>query len=138
LSGSRRNFLHVAIGTLGAVFSVSLVYPLFRFLWPQRDKSGGEGRVGIPMEEMLAGQSRVVLVRGEPVLVIREANRVVALSATCTHLSCIVKYKGEGVVLCPCHASLFDLSGNVTAGPAPRPLPSYPVRIEGDKIVVGS
>ena len=138
MSGSRRNFLHVAIVTLGAVFSASLLYPLFRFLWPQSDKSGGEGRVGIPMEEMLAGQSRVVLVRGEPVLVIREANRVVALTATCTHLSCIVKYNGGGVVLCPCHASAFDLSGNVTAGPAPRPLPSYPVKIEGNKIVVGS
>jgi cytochrome b6-f complex iron-sulfur subunit len=137
LSGSRRNFLHVAIGTLGAVFSASLLYPLYRFLWPPRDKSGGEGRVGIPKEEMLPGQSRVVVVRGEPVLVIREANRVVALSATCTHLSCIVKYKGGGVVLCPCHASAFDLSGNVTAGPAPRPLPSYPVRIEGSQIVVG-
>jgi Rieske Fe-S protein len=137
LTGTRRNFLHIAIGTLGTVFTASLVYPLFRFLWPPGDKSGGEGRIGIPMDEMLAGQSRVVLVRGEPVLVIREANRVVALSATCTHLSCIVKYKGGGVVLCPCHASAFDLSGNVTAGPAPRPLPTVPVRIEGNQIVVG-
>jgi cytochrome b6-f complex iron-sulfur subunit len=138
LTGTRRNFLHIAIGTLGAAFSASLLYPLFRFLWPPGDKSGFDARIGIPMDEMLAGQSRVVLVRGEPVLVIRETNRVVALSATCTHLSCIVKYKGGGVVLCPCHASAFDLSGNVTAGPAPRPLPTVPVRIEGNQIVVGS
>jgi cytochrome b6-f complex iron-sulfur subunit len=135
---SRRNFLHIAIGTIGSIFAASLLYPLVRFLWPPADTTGGEGRVGIPMEEMLPGQSRIVSVRGEPVLVIREAGKVAALSATCTHQSCIVKYKGDGVVLCPCHASAFDLGGNVTAGPAPRPLPSYPVRIEGRRIVVGS
>lgn len=138
MNETRRNFLNIAIGTLATVFSASLLYPLFRYLWPGGEESGGEGRIGIPMEEMLAGQSRIVLVRGEPVLVIRETNRVVALSAACTHLSCIVKYKGGGVILCPCHASAFDLSGNVTAGPAPRPLPAYPVRIEGSRIVVGS
>ena len=137
MTGGRRSFLHIAIGTLGAIFSASLLYPLLKFLWPPADKSGFDARVGIPMEEMLAGQSRVVLVRGEPVLVIRETNKVVALSATCTHLSCTVKYKGGGVILCPCHSSAFDLSGNVTAGPAPRPLPSYPVRIEGHQIVIG-
>jgi Rieske Fe-S protein len=138
LNETRRNFLNIAIGTLATVFSASLLYPLFRYLWPRGDRSGGEGLIGIPLEEMLAGQSRIVLVRGDPVLVIRETIRVVALSAACTHMSCIVKYKGGGVILCPCHASAFDLSGNVTAGPAPRPLPSYPVRIEGNRIVIGS
>ncbi len=136
--GSRRNFLNIALGTLTAIFTVSLISPLFRFLWPLGDKSGGEGRIGIPVDEMLVGQTRIVLVRGEPVLVIRESNKVVALSAVCTHLGCLVKYGGGGVILCPCHAAAFDLSGNVTGGPAPRPLPSYPVKIEGNRIVVGS
>ncbi len=134
---NRRNFLNVALGTLTAIFTASLFYPLFRFLWPSADRAGGEGRIGIPMEEMLVGQSRVVLVRGEPVLVIREANKVAAVSAVCTHMSCVVKYQGAGVISCPCHAAAFDLNGNVMGGPAPRPLPSYPVQIEGRKIVVG-
>jgi cytochrome b6-f complex iron-sulfur subunit len=128
----------MALGTLTAIFSVSSLSPLFRFLWPRDDKSGGEGRIGIPMEEMLVGQNRIVLLRGEPVLVIRESTKVVALSAVCTHLGCLVKYRGGGVILCPCHAASFDLSGNVTGGPAPRPLPSYSVKIEGKQIVVGS
>ena len=134
---NRRNFLNIALGTLTAIFSASIFYPLFRFLWPSADRAGGEGSIGIPMEEMLVGQSRVVLVRGEPVLVIREANKVAAVSAVCTHMSCVVKYQGAGVISCPCHAAAFDLNGNVMGGPAPRPLPSYPVRIEGKKIVVG-
>ena len=136
-TGSRRNFINIALGTLTAIFSASLLYPLFRFLWPSADRSGAEGRVGIPAEEMLVGQSRIVLLRGEPVLVIREAHKVVAVSAVCTHMSCVVKYQGEGVISCPCHAATFDLNGNVMGGPAPRPLPSYQVRIEGQKIVVG-
>jgi cytochrome b6-f complex iron-sulfur subunit len=133
----RRSFLNIALGTFTAIFSASLLYPLFRFLWPPSNRAGGETRIGIPVEEMLVGQTRVVSVGGEPVLVVREATRVVALSATCTHLGCLVKYKGGGIVECPCHAASFDLNGNVRGGPAPRPLSSYPVRIEGQQIVVG-
>jgi len=135
---TRRSFLSVALGTVTAVFTASLLYPLFKFLWPPAAKTGGEGSVGIPVEEMLVGQSRVVTIKGEPVLVIREENKVVALSSVCTHLGCLVKYKGGGVILCPCHAASFDLNGNVTGGPAPRPLAYYPVRIVGGRIVVES
>ncbi len=134
----RRKFLSAALGTVTAVFSASLLVPLFRFLWPPPNKPGGKNLVGIALEEMLVGQSRVIALGGEPVLVIREGSRVVALSATCTHLGCIVKYKGEGVLHCPCHESIFDMSGNVRRGVAPRPLASYPVRIVGGQIVVGS
>ena len=56
--------------------------------------------------------------------VIGAANGVYALSAVCTHLGCITRYKSdEGVIACPCHGSRFDLEGNVVHGPAPRPLP---------------
>lgn len=135
---SRRKFLSTALGAVVAVFSASALVPLFRFLWPPANKPGGKSRVGIPLEEMLVGQSRVIALEGEPVLVIREENRAVALSATCTHLGCLVRYRGEGVLSCPCHESIFDMSGNVRGGVAPRPLASYPVRIVGGQIVVGS
>ncbi len=135
---TRRSFLSLALGAAAAAFTASLLYPLFQFLWPPPAKTGGEGSVGIPVEDMLVGQSRVVLLRGEPVLVIREKNKVVALSAVCTHLGCLVKYKGGGVIRCPCHAASFDLNGNVTGGPAPRPLTYYPVRIVGGRIVIES
>jgi cytochrome b6-f complex iron-sulfur subunit len=49
---------------------------------------------------------------------------VYALSAVCTHLGCIARFKSdEKVIACPCHGSRFDLEGNVIHGPAPRPLP---------------
>lgn len=56
--------------------------------------------------------------------VIGAPNGVYAISAVCTHLGCIARYKSdEKVIACPCHGSRFDLEGNVTHGPAPSPLP---------------
>ncbi len=48
---------------------------------------------------------------------------IYAVSAVCTHLGCITRYlSDEAAIACPCHGSRFDLEGNVTNGPAPRPL----------------
>ena len=56
--------------------------------------------------------------------VIGTTGGVYALSAVCTHLGCITRYKSdERAIACPCHGSRFDIEGNVTHGPAPRPLP---------------
>lgn len=137
-SASRRSILSIALGTVTTLFSASVLYPLFQFLWPPGAKNGGGESIGFPVEDLLVGQSRIVSLKGGPVLVIREKNKVVALSAVCTHLGCLVKYKGGGVIDCPCHAASFDLNGNVTGGPAPRPLGYYSVRVVGGKIVIDS
>ena len=38
--------------------------------------------------------------------------------------------------MCPCHASSFDITGDVLSPPAPRPLDIFPVRIENDIVKV--
>ncbi|MEU9714737.1 Rieske (2Fe-2S) protein [Streptomyces sp. NPDC047976] len=53
---------------------------------------------------------------------------LVAYSAVCTHLACAVLWREdrgpEGELYCPCHEGVFDArTGEVTAGPPPRPLP---------------
>ena len=38
---------------------------------------------------------------------------------------------------CPCHDGRYDEFGDVLAGPPPIPLEQFPVRIEGDTVIVG-
>ena len=53
-----------------------------------------------------------------------------ALSAVCTHLGCITRFRPEKrVIACPCHGSHFNLEGEVIAGPAPRPLPTFEMKL---------
>ena len=55
---------------------------------------------------------------------------VKAMSATCTHLGCRVRWdNGAQRFKCPCHGGQYDTNGTVTAGPPPRPLQSLAARI---------
>jgi nitrite reductase/ring-hydroxylating ferredoxin subunit len=70
------------------------------------------------------------------VLLIRVDGEVVAFSAICTHEACSVSewLPAEQHLLCPCHFSKYDVrdGGAVVEGPAPRNLPSLPLRHEPD------
>jgi Rieske Fe-S protein len=56
--------------------------------------------------------------------------RLVGWSAVCTHLACAVLWRSEdGHLECPCHDGVFDpATGEVLAGPPPRPLPAVRLR----------
>jgi cytochrome b6-f complex iron-sulfur subunit len=60
-----------------------------------------------------------------------------AVSAVCTHLGCNIQYVDEQGFECPCHGSIFDMTGRVMDGPAKRPLPRYPLDLSkrGELIV---
>lgn len=68
------------------------------------------------------------------------AGGVVAFSAICTHQGCDLKTWSakEQVLVCFCHSSKFRLreAGAVASGPAQRALPSMPLKLEGDQIVI--
>lgn len=70
----------------------------------------------------------------------RAAGGVVAYSAICTHQACDVKtwMSKEKVLVCFCHSSKFNLfdDGKVVAGPASRALPSVPLTLDGDQLVI--
>src|SRR5205823_6792166 len=51
--------------------------------------------------------------------VLKVENRLIALSATCSHLGCTVtRAQGANRFDCPCHGSQFNLLGEVLHGPA--------------------
>ncbi len=65
---------------------------------------------------------------GTPILVIRQsATAYIALSMLCTHQGCQVASPSGGAIVCPCHGSRYNLSGQVITGPATSPLTSYNV-----------
>ena len=46
-------------------------------------------------------------------------------------------YVEDGVIVCPCHNSHFDItSGDPVSGPAQEPLPSVEFVTSGDSIVI--
>ena len=61
------------------------------------------------------------------------ADGVVAYSAICTHQQCPVTdwLRSVQVLQCPCHQSRYDprQGCKVLGGPAPRPLPTLPLRL---------
>ena len=74
---------------------------------------------------------------GSPaVLVHLDNGDFVAYSAVCTHQGCTVAYK-NGQLACPCHGSVFDPADEaaVVAGPAPKPLPEIPVKVQGGEVI---
>ena len=60
-----------------------------------------------------------------------------AFSAICTHQGCPVGSVEDGVIVCPCHNSHFDItSGDAVSGPAQDPLPAVEFVTSGDSIVI--
>ncbi len=60
--------------------------------------------------------------RNEGFFMIRQGDRLFALSAICTHRRCKLEVERDRSFYCPCHGSTFDPNGRVTHGPARRDL----------------
>jgi Rieske Fe-S protein len=61
--------------------------------------------------------------RNQGFFIIRQGERLFALSAICTHRKCKLDAEADRSFYCPCHGSAFDADGRVTHGPARRNLP---------------
>lgn len=68
---------------------------------------------------------------------VRVQNRLVALSATCTHLGCRVAWNADSRCFrCPCHGSSFAADGKNLDGPAPRALDRFAVCTREGRLIV--
>jgi cytochrome b6-f complex iron-sulfur subunit len=99
-----------------------------------RDLPGAEEASGImtagPVERFPLG-SVTAFPEGGFYLARLDDGGFLALSRRCTHLGCTVPWiEEQGRFVCPCHASAFDVHGEVVNPPAPRALDRYEVRIE--------
>jgi cytochrome b6-f complex iron-sulfur subunit len=131
---SRREFVKIGVLALAAAWLGMFVQSkLFPSATVQTAKP-----VVFPLSEVPVGGYKDLTYSGVPAIVLRSTVSIRCLSRVCTHMGCIVKwYPGQKEFICPCHNGRFDQFGDVVGGPPPLPLPQFPVKVEGDKIVVG-
>ena len=94
------------------------------------------------LDEIPDGGMKQVAVKGEPVGLYRVGEEVYAIGDYCTHEQTYLTdgdFEPEDFeVECPLHGSCFDVrDGSVCILPATKPVVTYPVKMEGDKVLVG-
>jgi cytochrome b6-f complex iron-sulfur subunit len=136
----RRNFFRTAWLVLGAVVTLQFLWIGFDMLRPRKRRRRGTaaGTIYIagPVERFEPGS--VTAFPDGPFYLARLADGgFLALNRTCTHLGCTVPWIEEDQQFaCPCHASVFDITGEVLSPPADRALDMYAVRIENGIVKV--
>ncbi|HEY2348368.1 MAG TPA: Rieske 2Fe-2S domain-containing protein [Puia sp.] len=67
----------------------------------------------------------------------KSADEFIAFAANCTHLGCPVRWEeGAQLFMCPCHGGVYYIDGTVAAGPPPKPLTRYKVRVSNDIVQI--
>ena len=164
---TRRDFLFVATGAMGAAAAGFAAWPLIDQMNPDATTLAASS-AEVDIGNIAEGQIITVKWRGKPIFISHrtqkeiEASRAVPLSdlrdpasdesrvqrpewliviGICTHLGCVpLKNDGpfEGGYFCPCHGSVYDACARIRQGPAPYNLYLPPYKFEGDtKVIIG-
>jgi menaquinol-cytochrome c reductase iron-sulfur subunit len=141
---SRRKFFERVSIVLGGVVTLGLVVPAAGFIleplfrrvqqvWRPVGKAStfkvGE-TVAVRFEDSAALKWAGVTARTAAWLRRESEDKFVAFAINCTHLGCPVRWMPAAeLFLCPCHGGVYYKDGTVAAGPPPKPLTRYPVRV---------
>jgi menaquinol-cytochrome c reductase iron-sulfur subunit len=149
----RRTFLLSLIYGLWAFMGLMLAIPASVYLlWPPKPKKEdlwaeagrlSELQVDTPAELVFRRNRvdgwKVSSEKATTWAVKVSTDEVIAFGPQCPHLGCAYHWiAAKHEFLCPCHASTFSIQGEVLTGPAPRALDRYDLKIERDKLFVGS
>lgn len=148
---NRRDFVKVVTAFIGSIIGAVIGLPAIGYLiGPAAKAKKSEAWIPLgPLENYPEGVPTLFnFVRTQVngwektsnsygVYVVREAEEVKAFSNVCTHLSCRVTWSEEKRgYLCPCHDAAFDINGQVTGGPPPRPLNVYQTKVEESNLFI--
>ncbi|MFA3783969.1 ubiquinol-cytochrome c reductase iron-sulfur subunit [Melioribacteraceae bacterium 4301-Me] len=138
---NRKKFLNILLSLSGIAGLGAIFYPIFSYLIPPKISEPKVNSVKVGSASDFPNNSyKIVKFGRKPVILIKTVEGdFKALSATCTHLECIVQYKSDThQIWCACHNGIYDLNGRNVSGPPPRPLTPYDVKIINDEIVITS
>lgn len=119
--------------------AAAFIYPVLRYLIPPRTIDvGSDSVVAARVGELKPNSGKIFHFGSRPGLLVLTADgEYRAMSATCTHLSCIVQYRADlRGPWCACHNGTYDLNGRNVSGPPPRPLESFEVQVRGEEVFV--
>lgn len=148
----RRGFLIGSITAMMGTITAALGIPALGYLFiPAREKKQENWMDVADLTKLMVGQPEQVIfqrARRDGWKVVSEKiaawivktgdQQVVAFSPVCTHLGCAVSWNAaQKNFACPCHTSSFTPDGKVAAGPAPRALDQFDIRVEGNRILLG-
>jgi menaquinol-cytochrome c reductase iron-sulfur subunit len=152
LTPKRRDFLTTAIYGLMSLITAGLGLPalLYLFVPPRRKQEGAWVDAGTleqlesdrPVEVTFRRNRtdgwKVFSEKASAWVVKKKDSQVTAFAPACTHLGCAYHWEdSRDQFVCPCHGSYFSIDGEVIAGPAPRPLDQFEVKLEGNRVWLG-
>jgi len=138
---ARRRFLCGMIGGGAGAIAAGASVPLAFYAGNLHDEPPPL-RLEIPSAQcdLAPGKSKLVMYGRIPALLVRSPAPEAALRvfvATCTHFDCTVGYhEDENRIYCACHGGSYDLEGNVTAGPPPKPLRRFFHKFVGGTLII--
>lgn len=163
---TRRDFLYIATGAVGAVGVAGMVWPFISQLQPDATVLALSS-TEVDLSPIAEGQIVTVQWRGKPVFISHrtpkeiEAAQNTPLSelkdpqpdqdrvkkgkdewlvviGICTHLGCVpLGHQGPyNGWFCPCHGSVYDTSGRIRQGPAPLNLALPPYNFITDSKIM--
>jgi Rieske Fe-S protein len=149
---SRANFLSVATIGIGGIIGAGMLIPSIVYIvGPALERNetqewislGSTAKVelGTPtlFKTKIERKSGWIVDEEElSVYILTDNGRdYIAISNICTHLGCRVRWiSDQSEFFCPCHNAVFDKNGNVVAGPPPRPLDRFEVKVENDQLFI--
>ncbi len=145
----RRDFFYWGFAAFAGLGILALVSGFLSYLFPPNLRKRIRSPVEVPGADSLStGQTEQLLIDGEPALLLKADSGYRAFSLTCTHLGCVVRWRGgeegsdsagdkkPGRFACPCHGGFFDAEGKVLSGPPSRPLERLEVRQRDGRIFI--
>ena len=148
---TRRGFLKMSATVLGSVIAVAIGIPLIGTLagtiyrMKKLHWTGVAEVASLPLEQpvKLSWIDQKVdefireRVERDVWAVKHSPAEVTAYSPICPHLGCRYNWHPDKhKFICPCHGSVFSITGEVLGGPAPRPLDTLPKKIENGELSV--
>ncbi|MEJ2011699.1 MAG: ubiquinol-cytochrome c reductase iron-sulfur subunit [Anaerolineales bacterium] len=148
---SRRGFLAGISIAMGALGTILIGVPMVGFLLnPLLKRVPDEWRPVGNVDDFSVGETTsVVLEDASPLpwagVTARTAawlrrdsqDKFTAFSVNCTHLGCPVRWLDDAhLFMCPCHGGVYYQDGSVAAGPPPKSLIEYPVRIQDGRVEI--